>query len=100
MTNTARFARPNGDLETKMTCREFADSIPRYVEDELTPEERRVCEAHAEGCADCASYLASYLHTIRLAREALTDPEEERADLEVMPDLLRAVLQARKPPEG
>ena len=83
-----------------MICRAFIDSIPGYLELELSHEARRRFEAHAEGCSSCSSYLASYRQTIRLAREAFDDPDEERSDREALPELLRAVLGARRPPEG
>lgn len=91
---------PLGALERNMNCREFVDSIRGYLDDELPPDSRLGFERHADRCDGCAAYLSSYRQTIRLAREALTDPEDDGSDRDAIPELLRAVLEARKPPRG
>ena len=83
-----------------MICRRFVDTIPGYLEDELQPDVRHGFEAHAQGCASCAAYLANYRRTIDLARQALREPDDESWAREALPDLLRAALEARKPTEG
>lgn len=88
------------DSATKMSCREFVDTMPGYLEGELPVDRRRAFEGHLDRCAGCATYLANYRQTIRLAREALNDDDEAALDRDLIPELLRNVLEARKPPRG
>ncbi len=53
-----------------MTCRTFVDSIYDYLESELRAARRREMDEHRGACGNCASYLASYVETVRLVSEA------------------------------
>ena len=83
-----------------MTCREWNDALPRYLDDELGSGERNRFEAHVEGCDRCASYLASYRQTMRLARDAFAQIEDEAADASWIAGLVSTVLEARDMPRG
>jgi len=53
-----------------MTCRAFVDSIYDYVTAGLRGIRLREIEDHRGACPDCENYLASYIETVRLAKEA------------------------------
>ena len=79
-----------------MTCRKWNDAIPRYLDDELGSGEHHRFETHAEGCDRCASYLASYRRTMRLAREAFAEIEDDAADASWITGLVNTALEARR----
>jgi anti-sigma factor RsiW len=83
-----------------MTCREWNDAIPRHIDPGAGPEERERFESHRDRCGACASYWATYHETIRLARDAYAEPDDEALAAEGIPGLLRAVLESRKPRRG
>lgn len=82
-----------------MTCREFADFMADYLSGELAPEVRARFEHHLSICENCVTYLANYRAVIRLGKRAFDD---ERAPLpdDVPADLVKAILAARRPPDG
>lgn len=63
-----------------MTMRDaWTDRLSEYVDDELTPGERRDIESHLAGCADCAAALDGLTRVVERAR-TLT-PRPPHADL-------------------
>jgi anti-sigma factor RsiW len=77
----------------ELTCREMAEFLGDYVSGELPSEVRGVFEGHLAECADCVTYLRTYEHTIRLAREAAgSDPVPPTVPAE----LVRAIVAARR----
>lgn len=79
-----------------ITCREFVDFLDRYVEGELTSEERETFERHIADCPPCGDYLDSYRMTIGLCREAFAIPDDPVSAPEIPEDLIRAILEAKK----
>ena len=53
-----------------MTCREFANFLVDYLDDELPADVRQRFDAHLEECPDCVQYLRQYRDTIRLTSAA------------------------------
>ena len=41
-----------------MACNRYRDLLSRYVDNEVTPRQRRDLLAHVERCHECAAYLA------------------------------------------
>jgi len=78
-----------------MTCRQLTDFITDYRSGALPADERAQFEAHIAECKDCVAYLASYEDTIRLARRALTHPDDP-VPPDVPETLVRAILDARR----
>ncbi len=78
-----------------LTCREIADFLMAYDDDELSAEERRTFDAHLAVCPDCVAYLASYRRTVALGRRAFAD-EDAAAARHVPEELVAAVLAARR----
>jgi Putative zinc-finger len=58
---------------------EWTGRLSEYLDDELTPDERRGLEAHLAGCADCTAMLDELTRVVERAR-TLT-PRPPQADL-------------------
>jgi len=82
------------EMRASLTCREFADFIADYLEDDLAPVIRQAFEEHLGICPSCVAYLTSYSDTIRLAGLCADDREGPPAD--APEDLVQAILAARK----
>ncbi len=72
-----------------MNCRDIRPLLSAYMDNELTPEQLRVVQEHAAGCADCAATLEGY-RRMRGAIRALPQP--------VPPPALRAAVFERATP--
>ena len=53
-----------------MRCRDFINQLDDYLEGGLTKYATSQCSRHVAACADCKSYLDSYLLTISLVRKS------------------------------
>ena len=63
-----------------MRCQDFINQLDDYLEGGLTKYSTSQCGQHVATCADCKSYLDSYLLTINLVRNsAMLDlpPEDD-----------------------
>ena len=49
-----------------MTCDETRDTLSAYLDEALAPDERRVVDAHLEGCAECRRELEALRGTVAL----------------------------------
>jgi anti-sigma factor RsiW len=66
-----------------LTCHEVVDIITDYLEDALSPGDRRRVEEHLAICDGCTAYLEQMRETIRLAG-ILTEeqiPEDQKRRL-------------------
>ncbi|MFN8537667.1 MAG: zf-HC2 domain-containing protein [Thermomicrobiales bacterium] len=70
-------------------CRELRPLLSAYMDNELTPDELRVVQAHVATCPDCAAVLREY-RQVRSSMRALSQP--------VPPAELRAAVFARATP--
>ncbi|MEO5950923.1 MAG: zf-HC2 domain-containing protein, partial [Chloroflexia bacterium] len=60
-----------------MNCTRYRQLISRYVDDEVTPRQRRELLAHVEVCHDCASWLARARQTdVLLKPLSTTSPSD------------------------
>ena len=69
--------------ERALTCHEVVDIITDYLEDALSPADRRRVEEHLAICDGCTTYLEQMRETIRLTG-ILTEeqiPEEQKQEL-------------------
>ena len=83
-------------MTVRMTCRELIGFLADFLDGSL-PEDRRLEFArHLEVCPPCVQYVDSYRKTIELGREALR-PTGDAAAEGVPEELIRAILEARKP---
>ena len=50
-----------------LPCQEDVEMVTDYLEEALSPADRRRLERHLTGCPHCTEYLAQMRETIRLA---------------------------------
>ena len=69
--------------ERALTCHEVVDIITEYLEDTLSPTERRRVEDHLAVCDGCTAYLEQMRETIRLTGMLTEEqiPEEQKREL-------------------
>ncbi|MGE5198870.1 MAG: anti-sigma factor family protein [Rhodospirillaceae bacterium] len=53
-------------------CRALLEQLSRYIDDELTPAQRRTLSAHLRRCPCCQSMADSLRHTVETCRKAGT----------------------------
>ena len=68
-------------------CLALLNRLSRYIDDELTPRQRRVIDAHCRNCARCKRMIAGLQRTVSLYRRAGT--------FTAMPERTRARARAR-----
>ena len=78
-----------------IVCMSGVELLTEYLEGALAQEVRTAIDAHVAGCPRCAAFVASYLETPRIVRDATQ--MEMSADLETS---LLAVLRAARSAEG
>lgn len=78
-----------------ITCEEVTAFLARYVEDGLSPEERKAFDRHVAMCHACRAYVESYARTIELEGLAFEDPEA-LALSDVPEELVQGILAARR----
>ena len=84
-----------GLMGPMITCRELTEFLSRYIEDDLTPEERKAFDRHVGMCRGCRDYVDSYVRTIELEGAAFTDPEGPLPE-DVPEELVQGILAARR----
>ena len=69
--------------ELALTCHEVVDIITEYLEDTLSPTERRRVEDHLAVCDGCTAYLEQMRETISLTGMLTEEqiPEEQKREL-------------------
>jgi anti-sigma factor RsiW len=77
-----------------MTCRELADFLMDYLNEDLPDDVRAAFDRHLALCPNCVAYVETYRTTIELGRRAFADDEAD-AGTEVPDELVRAILAAR-----
>lgn len=77
------------------SCREFVEFLADYLAGALPGERGAAFDGHLAACPACASYLHSYLAAVRLGRLVACDDEPAPEDLP--PELVEAILAARRP---
>ena len=76
-----------------MKCRELAEFLADYVNQELPQESRTHFEFHLSKCKNCHEYLVQYELTIRAGKIACDEMSDEMGP--VPDDLVKAVMAAR-----
>jgi anti-sigma factor RsiW len=68
---------------TPIACVSGVELLMDYLEGALPADVRAALDAHVAGCAKCAAFVASYINTPRILREAttVTLPEDVEASL-------------------
>jgi anti-sigma factor RsiW len=75
-----------------VTCKEVADFIMEYLDDELEASQRVKFERHLKICRHCVRYFDSYKTTVLLGKSAAKTDHAEIPDA-----LVEAILAARDP---
>ena len=75
---------------TAVSCQTGVELLMDYLEGVVPDDMRTILEAHVAGCAKCTAFVASYLATPRILRDATTVTLP--ADIEAS---LKAFLRAR-----
>jgi anti-sigma factor RsiW len=78
-----------------LKCREVIDFLDRYLEDELSPRERREFDWHLRLCRPCRAYLRTYRETLRFEEVAREELDREVPE-SVPEELVLAILQSRE----
>ena len=76
------------------TCRELADFLMQYIEDELPAGQRTEFERHLAACPPCLAYLETYKTTIGLGKALCESPTDPLPN-DVPERLVQAILAAR-----
>ena len=79
-----------------IVCMSGVELLMEYLEGALATDVRAAIEAHVAGCPRCDAFIASYLETPRIVRDATR--MEMPADLEA--SLLAALRRARHRHDG
>lgn len=76
----------------EISCEELIEFLNLYVEGDLPADRRAIFERHLAICVECVEYLRGYRETMRVTKAAHTQAPDP-----MPPELLRAILAARKP---
>jgi anti-sigma factor RsiW len=63
----------------QLKCRELVELVTDYLEDRLTPADRRRFDEHIAGCEPCTRYLEQFRTTIRLVGRLREEDLEQQA---------------------
>ena len=77
-----------------MTCRELADFLMDYLNEDLPDDVRAAFDRHLALCPNCRTYLANYEDTIKLGKAAFADGDAA-VPASVPEQLVKAILDAR-----
>jgi anti-sigma factor RsiW len=77
-----------------MKCQACIEFILRYLEDDLSGEERTAFEFHLAKCPPCGRYVEQYRLTIEAGKTACADIAAEVG--EAPEELVQAILASRR----
>ncbi len=72
----------------RVSCRDFVEFVGDYHEGDLPATQSRLFEAHLAQCQNCRQYFDAYRETVRSAKAAMQDLDEQP----VPEELVRAIL--------
>jgi anti-sigma factor RsiW len=78
-----------------ITCRTFVDFLMEYLDGSLPPGQADSFDEHLAQCTACVAYMKTYQETVRLGKQAFSDPDAEVPE-DVPEELVKAILEARK----
>ena len=81
---------------TDITCQTGVELLMDYLEGVVSDDTRKLLNAHVAGCAKCTAFVASYLATPRILRDATAAAMPEELQRSLL-DFLRAQRGERSP---
>jgi anti-sigma factor RsiW len=75
-----------------LTCQEFIELILDFLEGDIPPTVRALCEQHLKACRACVDYLASYQTATELGRRA--HKIDDGGEVGLPDELLQAILKS------
>jgi anti-sigma factor RsiW len=82
-----------------ITCREFIEFLLDYISGELPEDQRSNFVEHLAVCPSCVAYMNTYLQTVELEKESLSDIEDALPE-DVPEELIQAILEAKRKAGG
>lgn len=82
-----------------ITCREFIEFLLDYISGELPEDQRANFVEHLAVCPSCVAYMNTYLQTVELEKESLSDVEDALPE-DVPEELIQAILEAKRKAGG
>lgn len=79
-------------LPGMIDCEQFENFLLAYIEDDLSPSQRRVVNLHLRACPDCRRYVTDYRRTLQALK--VSKVEDDATLAEVPEDLIQAILKA------
>ena len=83
-------------MHNMITCREFEEFVLAHLDGELDRRQQSLFDWHLRLCSECRDYLAAYQRARELGQSVLSLPDDALPE-DVPEDLIKAVLDARKP---
>lgn len=80
----------------RTTCGEFVEFLGGYHDGELSAAQCRLLQAHLAQCHKCREYLEAYRATIKLARAAMDNLDEQAVPEELVKAILLSARSQRK----
>jgi anti-sigma factor RsiW len=77
-----------------MTCKECIEFLDEYLSGGLAPPIRKEFQRHLDICPPCRAFLATYKDSIRLAAQALGEPNTQ-SEQAIPEGLVQAILAAK-----
>jgi predicted anti-sigma-YlaC factor YlaD len=87
--------RTGVDAAQTSTCAAVIESLGAYHDGELAVNRRVTIEGHLNGCGKCSKYLKSYLATIRLAKQAMTE-SAGAPPIPIPEDVIESIVTAHR----
>jgi anti-sigma factor RsiW len=80
----------------KITCQKFVGFVGSYHDGELLAAQTRILEAHLAQCRKCQEYLEGYRTTIRLAKAAMENLDEQPVPADLVKKILVSASSSQK----
>lgn len=81
--------------ENTMRCAHVEDLLPAFLEEDLSPQEKRIVEKHLKSCKKCQQFMAR-LDSLDLCFEELSLSPEQSGDGESLKDRNARLQQIHK----
>ncbi len=80
----------------RISCRDFVDFVGDYQEGDLPATQSQLFEAHLAQCQNCRQYFDAYRETVRSAKAAMQELDEQPVPEELVKAILLSARSQRK----